>query len=38
MGGVAKMGNNDDRMSLFEGIIIGIYGNWLISLRKGWKQ
>ena len=25
------MGNND-RMSLFEGIIIGIYGNWLISL------
>jgi len=30
--GVAKMGNNDDRMSLFEGIIIGIYGNWLISL------
>lgn len=25
------MGNND-RLSLFEGIIIGIYGNWLISL------
>ncbi|MCP8304942.1 MAG: hypothetical protein H3Z50_05700 [archaeon] len=25
------MGNND-RLALFEGIIIGIYGNWLISL------
>ncbi|WP_455276341.1 hypothetical protein [[Eubacterium] cellulosolvens] len=23
---------NDDRLNLFEGIIIGIYGNWLISL------
>jgi len=23
---------NRDRLSLFEGIIIGIYGNWLISL------
>ncbi len=23
---------NDDRVNLFEGIIIGIYGNWLISL------
>jgi hypothetical protein len=23
---------NNDQMNLFEGIIIGIYGNWLISL------
>jgi len=30
--GVATMGNNDGQAILFEGIMIGIYGNWLISL------
>jgi len=26
------MSSNSDNVSLFEGIIIGLYGNWLISL------